>query len=251
MSAAEDIAGKELPSAGHNLPADPVEALRLQLTDRNADLIARRDELLAGVDRAPEKIEDEDMSRKVTDFAKQVKTARKTGESRRKDDKEPHLEAGRTVDGFYKAEITDPLDKAVKTLESRLTVYQRTKMEAERRRREEEARKAAEEAKAREEALQTEEDLDSAIAAEEQAKEAERATQAKPAELGQVRGDYGVSSMRANWTFEITGPVDLEVLRPYFTQDAIDKAIRAAIKDGVRDPAIRGVRIFKDFKAVV
>ena len=245
MSAAEEIAG-----VGHNLPGDPLEALRLQLTDRNGDLMARRDELLAGVAKVPEKIEDEDMSSRVTDFTKQIKTARKLGKDRHGEDKKPHLEAGRAVDAFYK-DITDPLDQAARTLESKLTVYQRQKMEKERQRREEEARRAAEEAKAREEAMQTDEDLEAAVKAEEEASRAAEATQAKPADLGQVRGDYAVSSMRGTWTFKITGVVDLEVLRPYFTQDAIDKAIRAAIKDGVRDPAIRGVHIFKDFKAVV
>jgi len=251
MSAAEEIAGNELPQMGHNLPSDPVEALRLQLADKNSDLTARRDELLEGVKRAPATILDQETAEKVAAFTKQLKGARKLGEDRRKADKEPHLEACRTVDTFYKG-LIDPLQQSAATLEGRLTVYQKMVAERERQRREEEERKAAEEAAAREAAMRNEEDLEAAIAAEEHAKAASQAVQAPVTELGRVTGDYGVnSSLRTFWAFEITGPVDLDALRPYIDAAAIEKAIRAAIKDGVRDPAIRGVRIFRDSKAQV
>lgn len=121
--------------------------------------------------------------------------------------------------------------------------------------------------------LETEADLDAAIAAEEaerlrretaQAEEraaqeraaqadadrvaAERAAAAKAADLSRVRGDLGaVSSLITFWDFEIRdrATIDYRTLAPHFTVQAIEAAIRAAMKAGVRDIG-QGARIFQN-----
>lgn len=247
-------------SIGHNEPPDDITILRDRLAEEAKPLLRRRDELLAGVDRAPLEIEDEIVCGKVADLVKLVTACHKAAEGQRIARKEPFLESGRAVDGFFKG-ITDPLEKARKLLDQRLTAYQRRKAEEERRRREEEARRqreeaerARQEAEARAAALKNEADLRAAIAAEEQAKQAQadaaaaqKAAEAKAAELSRSRGDLGaVASLRTYWDFSdlVRAELDLEALRPHLPQDALEKAVRSFIRAGGRE--LRGCRIFEN-----
>ena len=244
---------------GHNNPPDAAALLREVLEDGNADLIKRTDDLLEAAERVPTII-DADNAGRVGDFIKQLTAANKHAEAKRKDAKEPHLEAGRVVDGFFKA-ISDPLDKEKKKITARLTQYQRAKADAERRQREAEARTAEEERRAAEQALEQEagwgagakeEVLDDAVAAEERARDAAKEADAKPAELSRTRGDYGsVASLRTIWTGELADrdTLDLEALRPHFTQDALEKAIRTYVKTGGRN--LRGAGIYEKSTTVV
>lgn len=245
---------------GHNQPT-----LRDELAARHEDLLKRRDELLAAAERAPLAVEDEETAGKVQDFIKQIAACHKNAEAARVAEKEPHLDAGRMVDGYFKA-VTEPLAKAKKAIEDRLTVYLRKKADAERRAREEAERLAREEAqrKAREAAeaaakLSAETDLAGAIEAEEAAKQAEANAvkaasdaDAKSAELSRTRGEYGsVGSLRTFWDFEIENRnvLDLETLRPFIPLDALEKAVRGFVKAGGR--SIKGARIFENTSAVV
>lgn len=247
---------------GHNVGDRPLADV---LKEDHADLLTRRDELLAAFQRAPEAIDDPDTNGKMQDFVKQVDACNKRAEALRKDRKEPFLEGGRQVDGFFKG-VTDPLGKVKKTLNARITVWLRKVEAEERRRREEEERKAREEAEraAREAAekaaaLAEEEQLDDAIAAEEEAqaaadaaRRAEKDAAAKAAELSRSRGDYGsVGSLRTTWSFEVLDihQVDLETLRPHLPIAAVEQAIRSFVKAGGRE--LRGVRIFEEKNAVV
>lgn len=256
---------------GHNLPQG--DDLVTVLTEQNADLIARRDELLDALDRVPETIEDEDTNGKVADFVKQIGAAIKRTDDRRKTEKEPYLEGGRNVDGVFR-KIADPLVKAKETLTKRMTAYQRVKAEEERRRRleeEEAARREAAEAEARARAAEAEAqaetghqasrqiDADSAAKQAEQASadavKASRAAGAKAADMHRSRGDYGAtSSLRTYWDFEIVNlnKIPLAKLRPHIPQNAIEQAIRSYIRAGGRD--LGGddvVRIFENTTAVV
>ena len=66
-------------------------------------------------------------------------------------------------------------------------------------------------------------------------------------DIEQVRGELGsVSTLREEWSWEWTdrfNRFDFSQLERYFSPDAVDKAIRAAIKDGLRE--LKGVRIYK------
>jgi hypothetical protein len=57
------------------------------------------------------------------------------------------------------------------------------------------------------------------------------------------------ASARTEWAFEIVAfdAVPLDALKPYFKRDAIDAAIRLAVRQGIRD--LPGVRIFEDVKS--
>ena len=81
---------------------------------------------------------------------------------------------------------------------------------------------------------------------------ASAAAAAKPAELSRTRGDLGaVASLRTEWVSEVEdrAVLDLEPLRHHFTPDALDKALRAAVKAGARD--IKGARIYQRQVAAV
>jgi hypothetical protein len=251
---------------GHNTGRVPTpEDIREVLAADHADMIARRDELLAGLDRAPKVIESDEVAGRVSDFTKQVMAHAKKVDVTRVDAKEPFLAGGRAVDGFFRP-IADSLDAAKKDLGQRITVWQRKKADDERRAREaaeakaraeaEAARRAAEEAAAR---MRSETDLDAALAAEEAARraaeeaaKAERAADASAADLSRTRGDYGaVASLRTTWAFEIddADKIPLDLIRPYIPRAALEQAIRGFIKAGGRQLA--GARIFPDTNAVI
>lgn len=249
---------------GDNNPPDlpPVTA---RLTEDHAALLARRDELLAGMARVPDEVADEDTAGRVADFAKQIAAAIKNADTARIAEKEPFLDGGRQVDGFFK-KVTDPLDRAKKGLADRLTAYQRKVAEAERLRREEEERRRkveadriAAEAAAKAAAAADDAGLDDAIAAEAAADQAmadavlaERAADAKPAELARTRGDFGaVSSLRTFWDVEIVDArvLDLEALRPHIPVGAMEQACRSFVKAGGR--TLVGARIFENTRSVI
>lgn len=255
-----------LPPRDHNRPHIPApEALRELLTEENADLAKRCAELVDAFARVPETIEDEETSGRVADFTKQLTAALKLVESRRESAKAPALDAGKAIDGFFRR-LTDPVEKVKRALGDRLTLYGRKKAEAQRQRRAEEERVAREEAERqrkeaedRAAAMRTEQDLASAVSADETARQAEadaaqasKAAAAKPAELSRVRGDLGaVASLVAFWDFKELdrNRLDLNALRPHIPLPALEQAVRAAIKSGVRQ--LGGVTIFENSKARV
>jgi len=95
--------------------------------------------------------------------------------------------------------------------------------------------------------------------AEAQRLKAEREALKKPADLARTRSDIGsVSTLRRTWEYSITDwdALDLNQLRPYFAAEAIDKAIRAAIRNGVRPDAegnqpMPGIHIYSSNEATV
>lgn len=250
----------------NNPPPDLLvgDALRETLHDANGDLLRRRDALLEAAERVPT-IDSDDVAGKVTDFIKQLAALHKAAEAKRTDAKEPYLEGGRNIDGFFKA-ITDPVSKAKVSVERRLTEYLRDKELRARREREEQERLAREaaararaEAEEKAKALADERDLNAALEAEKAAEtatadlvKAEQAADVKAAELSRTRGEYGsVSSLRTAWVFDEIDreAIDLEALRFHLPTDALEKAVRSFIKAGGRE--LRGTRIFETTAAVV
>jgi hypothetical protein len=223
----------------------------------------RATELLAGAGRAPTQIKDDDEQGKVGDLVKMLAAAIKRSEGARSNEKEPHLQAGREVDAFFK-QISDPLDMAKRGLESRVGVYLRAKADAERKRREDEARarqaeadRLAEQARIAAEKNRpkvAEKKLERAVQAETAATAAAESALAKPADMARTRGDMGsVSTLKQTWTFEIEdeGAIDLEALRPFLAKIDIEKAIRSFVRVHKGAKALAGVRIFEETSAVV
>jgi hypothetical protein len=256
------------PGIGDNLPPDDANPLQDRLTEDHADLMARRDELLAAAERTPETVDDEEMNKKFATLAKLLAALVKKTETERVGEKEVYLAGGRQVDGWFK-QITDPVKKAKVSIETRQTEWQRKVAAEERRRRQEEERKAreeadrlAKEAAAREREARDAKTLDDAVAAEEVAKQAAadaevaaKAADAKPADLSRTRSDEGaVASLRTWWDFRYDSAdafrrdLDLESLRQHLGLDALEKAVRSFVKANGRK--LDGVEIFENSRTV-
>lgn len=244
---------------------DAATAIREDLTEKHAAIIARANELMAASERAPTVIENDEIAGKVGDFIKQVSACAKNAETARVAEKEPHLAAGRTVDGWFKS-LTDPLDRTKSTIQGRLMLYLREKEAKERTEREKiarEEREAAEAAaKAAREAELAAQDaqgmdvaIDAAVMANKAAADAAQATKAAQviaADLSRTRGDYGsVASLQTFWDFKglDRDNLDLATLRQHIPLDALEKAVRSFVKAGGRQLA--GVEIFENTKAAV
>lgn len=200
---------------------------------RNEAILERKDELLIAMARVPAVIEDDETSGRVGAFVKQLTACGKSLDDARKSEKEPHLEAGRAVDAFFRVPI-DEIEAAKKECGKRQTAYLTQKEAAERARLKAEADALAEKAK-------NETQLNEAIKAEE------AVVTTKAADLTRVTSAYGTTvSLRSEWAFRNLdrATIDLEKLRPYLPLDGIEKAVRAAIKAGER--TIAGVEIYEN-----
>ena len=249
------------PMTGHNLGTVPTpEAIAEYLSDAYRGDKQRAEDFIAAFDRVPAEIGDEETNMRAADFAKKIATHIKVLESDHKGEKQPYLDGGRAVDGFFKT-LSDKLTVAKKEVERRQTAYANKKAADERCRREEEARitkEAADRAarEALERAAQLPADaadavLQDAIVQEVRAEAAVEAAQASQADLSRTRTDLGVvSSLRTTWKGEMVNrdELDLEKLRPYIATDALERAINAFVKAGGRE--LRGAKVFEDSKVV-
>lgn len=231
---------------GHNRPPEPPRAEEVVeiLRDQFSHLAGRAEALAGSVSRfvqAHPELHDDHTQGVAAEVVRQVRTHLRLVESKRTEAKAPYLEAGKTVDGWFKALAETMRD--IRKVEAAMTDYAR-RIEAERRRvAEEDARRAREDA-ARTAALAAIADTEDAEAvAELAAAQAARATDAaavKPAELSRVHGEYGaVSSLVETWNFELE---DINLVPAiYLRVDEV--AVRRAIhRDRVRE--IPGLRIY-------
>lgn len=242
---------------GDNLPPDPMdpEEITRRLDDKHTRIFARADELKESVARMPEEIEDEAMATKFTDTGAMVNACLKAAKAARVAEKDPFLAGGRQVDAHFRSPLA-LLETLKKKILEPLTAFQ-LKKEREERRRLEHARIEAEAvAKKAEEEAVDEDDLEEAVAAEDHANVAAKATEQSTADLSRSRGEYGgVSSLTKRWvhTIENSSKIPLERLRPYFTDDMIDKAIRSLIRAEVtplnKAVDLPGVKIFQEAKS--
>lgn len=196
---------------GHNTPKPLTpEEVNAYLAETCRDLIARRDEILAGVTRFHEKfpeIDSDDTQGKAGDFAggKGAMAGFLTvTEGRRKAEKVPFDAAGAAVQAFFRA-ISDPVTAARKTVNAKMDAYA-DRQEAKRR---EDARIAAEAAAriAREAealALKTmnSSTLEMASTAAKAAETAEAHANAGAAELTRTTGIQTTVSVHTRWTFD-------------------------------------------------
>lgn len=142
------------PTLGHNQPPDPIALLQEQLVDTHASLMERAEQLAGMAERLPASCDDEDTAQKLADGIKSCAAFEKNSEAARVSAKEPHLAAGRAVDGWFK-KLADPVSGVKNSMARLLTTYQRKKeaeererlraaaAEAEERRKEEERQRRA------------------------------------------------------------------------------------------------------------
>lgn len=253
------------PPVGHN-GAPETDALTDRLQEEHADLLATAEKLAHQLANMPARIAAEDQRHKASEFAARSlgETAKRLEEAH-KAEKEPFLVAGKTCDRIL-LQPAKLLRDGKQRVERLIGAYLAEVAERERLAREEAARLEREEAErkrreAEEAAAQaeTEEALEAAIQAEEEAAEAhytadikEQAAQASNPDLTRAVSTGGVlSSLKTEW--QCTGfdrpTLDLEPLRPYLPQAALEQALRAYVKAGGR--SLRGAVIREVPKATI
>lgn len=237
----------ELPTNSPPADADP---LTERLSETYAQAIANAEALVDALGRVPD-ILDAATAVKATSFVRQIKDVKRKLDDARKAEKEPFLTAGRSVDGFF-ATWTAALEAAARTVEQRLSAFQRQLEAEERQRREEEAKRAREEAERLAKAAATPIDDARAAQAAEQAAAAQRQAEAKTADLVRTHGAYGgVATTRTTWQARVVDrkKLDWKKLGPLLDDDAIMKAARAFVRLGGRE--CKGLEIYEETKAVV
>lgn len=225
----------------------------------------------------PEEITDKDSHDKTVDLIATMKTAANKIEAIRIAEKDPFLRAERAVDGFFNPILDILIDKRkgyVGKLTMRVTAYLQRKAAAERAAAEERARVERERAAA----IRREQEIAEARAAEarraatkatreaeaarlsEQAQEVENraavlteAAASKPAD-SKARTDKGsLSGLKTDWTFEVEDytAIDLNLLRAYIGDEAINKALKAFVKINKDRITVPGVRFFETESAQI
>jgi hypothetical protein len=241
MSALQQVA-----TSGHNMPPTELEIVRQRLADEERGIRAA----LASVNKEPlpEIIENDLIAGQVTDRIKTLRNIIGGVEKAHKAVKAPFLECGRAADA-WKNGLESEIDALRKLAEKPLSAFLAKKAEEERvrqlevaRQQREEADRLAAEAAAHQAANISEvasELLDAAVKSEALAIRIERnITYAAPSDLAKSRSITGsTSSQKTAWVARIVSlrGIDLEVLRPYLNEDAIQKALNAFVKNGGRE----------------
>jgi len=205
----------------------------------------------------PDIVEDAKQAGEVTDHIKSLKLLKSRIDDIHKKEKSPFWECCKAVDA-WKNDFNNKIDSLITTASKPILEYNR-KVEQEERQRQmqiaakakEDAEKLASEAMEHEAAgiIGTAHEL-MAAAIQEDTK-ADMIMNSSLDVTGRSRGLSATASNRRPWTgiVDSRAALDLEALRPYFSDDALDKAVKSAVRDGVR--SIRGAVIFQDEKLSV
>lgn len=227
---------------GHNNPPSDIEIVRSRLEEREANIRAA-----FPTEEVPPFILDDKAAASATDVIKSLSTIKKGIEGAHKEIKAPYLECGKAVDGWKNALEAD-IDKIRKEWEKPLSDFLTKKAAAERKRQEElaaaqraEAERLANEAAAHSAANlegTANELIDEAVKSEALANRIEsNLDNAKSSELAKSRSATGaVSSQKTAWVGKIVSlsGVNLETLRPYLSEDVIQKALNSFVRNGGR-----------------
>jgi hypothetical protein len=211
-------------------------------------LIERRDELVAALREMAatyETIDDDDTLGVVAENMRMANTLRRSADDTRKQQKDPFLSGGRTVDLWFStfgqplSDVCEPIQRAMDAYGKRKLAAQRAAAEAERARAQAEADRQAERAAQR----MTSEALNAAALAAQEADRAEIKANARPAELTRTRGDYGaVASVRSTWSWEITDIAAVPRQYMIVSPDSIKEAAKQRDPSGKPVAEIPGIR---------
>lgn len=232
-------------------PGVDLEYLRASLPEQTADLEARAAALIEEAGRVPERIEDDETAAEVGRVMKRLTLCARDVERRRKDAKQPYLDAGRTIDDHFVV-LPRALARAKAEIAPRVGAYLTAK-------REREERECAER-EARERAEREERGRVAAEAGPTDfgaAREASRRSAPAPVRpTGSVTDDYGVTtSLRATWVVEIVdwpafraSPQGQTVLDSERVRAAVQAELEAEVRSGWR--RVAGVQITERTSAV-
>lgn len=228
------------PPKGHNRP--PEDSIGANLAEANAALLRQQAQLLAKLAKAPKAVTGEAAAKAAGALIREIRDLDGQIEAARVEQKEPYLSGGRAVDGFFK-ELAKPLDAGATRLNRAITAWQ-DKIEAERRAEAErvaaeQAAEAARLAKLAKRRDATEETELQAAEAQLNAEEAQAEAELPAADLVRVRDEDGTITRKTEWVCDgiDRDQLDLEALRPYFTEDSLLKAVRAAIRAEIHELA--------------
>lgn len=190
---------------GHNSGIVPPPEM---LAEETAALSARSTELLGAAERCH--VQDDDTAGRAVTLAKMLKDHAKKIDTTRADRKAPYLEAGRVIDGHFKA-LVQPVEAAAQKVVAMVDAFRREqerRAEEERRRLAEEARRQEEEAERLRRAAAAAGDTEAEIAAEHAANQAAALHQrAAAVEKPVVQSDYGAKAVgRTVKTASVTDP---------------------------------------------
>ena len=235
---------------------------------RRADEARRAEEERRKAEQA--RREAEERARRAEEEARQAKenAEREAKEREERHARELAAAEARARDEESKRRRSDENRAKAQQEAERLRREAAERIERERAEAEARAKRDAEEAERRAEAAREEARQAEAAAADERRRaeeaeaariKAEREALAKPADMSRTRSDVGsVSTLRRTWEYAIVDrdALDLNQLRTYFAAEAIDKAIRAAIRNGIRPDAegnqpLAGIRIYSSNEATV
>lgn len=248
------------PGLGHNRP--PEKAIAARLAEERADLLREVAELRSAMENAPsvQSVKDVEACAEIVamaaDLGKRVDKARA-------DDKNPYLNGGREVDEFYRPHL-DGIAAIRRGLTESLTAWQRKKAQEEQARRAAEEKRLRDEAEARDKAARKAEEDGRGFHAAQHAQKAddararagEAAAAAKAPRADAIQKTTTASGQtlgaKTEWTFEVEdwSAIDLNAIRHFVKRDAVEAALRLAIRQGVHK-GVAGVRIYEDIKATV
>ena len=247
---------ENIATIGHNNPPTEKEILQQRL-DSHEDIqkhIANLGNTAADADTITT---DEDAGY-LTDNIKALKAARSTIGDIFKREKAPFFECCKIADA-WKNDNWAEIDGYIKMSSVHVLQWNKKKEEEERQRQFEIAKIAREEAEALAAQAEAhaaegiddtaEELMDAAI--QEETKADMISDNALHGVVGRSRGANSTSSAKKVWvgSMDSRAALDLNALRNYFTEAEINKAIKAAIRDGVRE--IRGANIYQEDKLTV
>ena len=243
---------------GANQP-DHIDQIRARLTQDYANIATTTTALLARARELPKEIDGKQSLDKYTDAIKDIRSAAQHITATRKAEKDPFKRGGEAVDAFFQ-DFVGRLEAAMTVLQQRQGGYLRAQEEAARRKALDEAARLeceAEEARKRAEASSRPSTIEkhsvAASTAQAGADAAAERAEASPADLIRTgrtaRG--GMATLTRQWKGEIedAAAIPLELLRPYLSPEAIERAVNAAVRAGVRE--IPGVRIYEDARSQV
>ena len=129
-----------VPGPGHNLPADPAEALMLEIEQEI-------DAALSWLELHQERIEQSAEADQAEELINRLRKLSRKADKLRKEEKQPHLDAARAVDDRWRPAIQRP-KQVIEQLRKVLTTWLRAQKEAARRQAEEKLKAGALEASA-------------------------------------------------------------------------------------------------------
>ena len=236
------------------------EAIRKDIGERHADLVKRQSELLhgdggktKGLEGAPTEVTDDTTAQRVGDFVAQLTAFEKNCDAQREKEKAPYLQAGRTVDAFFK-----DLAKAITEGKAKLLgvqgIYLRRKAAEERARVEAEAKRLREEAERKAADAKTDADLEEAVGYEQASLDRQDQANAKPAELARTRSTSAIgslSTLRTTWHYEVEDITKVPEQYKMVNDKAVNAYIREQTKGSGTPAPIPGLKIFSRQDAVV